>query len=61
MMTACIAQAALDFDHGRLGVPLRQREIEENLWRAIRHGLDGTQIDFATAEVIPDARRARAV
>lgn len=53
MITACIAQAALDFDHGRLGEPLRQREIEENLWRAIRHGLDGTQIDFATAEVIP--------
>jgi carboxylate-amine ligase len=31
---------------------LRQREIEENLWRAIRHGLDGTQIDFASGEVI---------
>ena len=31
----------------RSATPLRQREIEENLWRAIRHGLDGTQIDFA--------------
>ena len=53
MMTACIAQSALDFDEGRLAEPLRQREIEENLWRAIRHGLDGTQIDFAAREVIP--------
>ena len=52
MITACIAQAALDFDDGRLGEPLRQREIEENLWRAIRYGLEGTQIDFATRGVI---------
>ncbi len=52
MITACIAQAALDYDDGRLGEPMRQREIEENLWRAIRHGLEGTQIDFAAGEVI---------
>ncbi|MGZ5322154.1 MAG: carboxylate-amine ligase [Solirubrobacterales bacterium] len=52
MITACIAQTALDYDDGVLGAPLRQREIEENLWRAIRHGLDGTQIDFASGEVI---------
>jgi carboxylate-amine ligase len=53
LVTACIAQAALDYDDGRLGQPLRQRQIEENLWRAIRYGLDGTQIDFAAEEVIP--------
>jgi glutamate---cysteine ligase / carboxylate-amine ligase len=52
MITACIAQTALDFDDGRLGEPLRQREIEENLWRAIRYGLDGTQIDFPRGEVV---------
>ena len=52
LITACIAQAALDYDAGRLGEPMRQREIEENLWRAIRHGLAGTQIDFAAGEVI---------
>jgi carboxylate-amine ligase len=53
LLTACIAQSALDFDAGALPEPLRQREIEENLWRAIRYGLDGTQIDFAAREVIP--------
>jgi carboxylate-amine ligase len=53
MITACIAQAALDYDDGRLGEPLRQREIEENLWRAIRYGLGGNQIDFERGEVIP--------
>ncbi len=53
LITACIAQAAMDYDEGTLGPPLRQRQIEENLWRAIRYGLDGTQIDFAEERVIP--------
>ncbi len=47
LIAACVAQTALDYDDGRLGEPLRQREIEENLWRAIRHGMDGKLIDFA--------------
>ena len=49
LIAACIAQAALDFDeHGYegAGAPLADREIEENLWRAIRYGLDGKTIDF---------------
>ena len=53
LVTACIAQSALDYDAGKLGRPRRQREIEENLWRAIRYGLEGTQIDFDAREVIP--------
>ena len=53
MITACVAQTALDYDEGRLGEPLLGREIEENLWRAIRWGLDGSQIDFGTREVVP--------
>jgi len=49
LISACIAQAALDYDeHGYegAGAPLLDREIEENLWRAIRHGLSGRLIDF---------------
>ncbi len=49
LIAACIAQAALDYDeHGYdgAGAPLRDREIEENLWRAIRHGMSGRMIDF---------------
>jgi glutamate---cysteine ligase / carboxylate-amine ligase len=49
LIAACIAQAALDYDeHGYdgAGAPLPDREIEENLWRAIRHGMSGKLIDF---------------
>jgi glutamate---cysteine ligase / carboxylate-amine ligase len=49
LIAACIAQTAIDYDeHGYegAGAPLADREIEENLWRAIRHGLSGKLIDF---------------
>jgi carboxylate-amine ligase len=52
MISACIAQSAIDYDEGVEPRVLRQREIEENLWQAIRHGLGGTQIDFDAREVI---------
>jgi carboxylate-amine ligase len=47
LMIGCVAQAARDYDEGRLAAPLEPREIEENLWRAIRYGMDGRLIDFA--------------
>jgi carboxylate-amine ligase len=53
LMAACVAQSALDYDEGRLPEPLGQREIEENLWRAIRHGMDGSMIDFERGEELP--------
>jgi glutamate---cysteine ligase / carboxylate-amine ligase len=53
LITACIVQTALDYDDGRLATPLRQREVEENLWRAIRHGAEGKMIDFSAREEIP--------
>jgi glutamate---cysteine ligase / carboxylate-amine ligase len=52
LIAACIAQAALDHDDGRPPDPLPQREIEENLWRAIRYGMDGKLIDFARGEEV---------
>lgn len=59
-IAACIAQAALDYDDGGYeagGAPLRDREIEENLWRAIRHGMSGRMIDFRRGEEV-EARAA---
>jgi carboxylate-amine ligase len=53
LMIACVAQATLDFDAGTLSAPLAGRQIEENLWRAIRHGLDGRMIDFDRGVEIP--------
>jgi carboxylate-amine ligase len=53
VIAACVAQSALDYDEGRLPPPRGQREIEENLWRAIRYGMEGTMIDFDRGEELP--------
>lgn len=55
LLLASVAQAAIDYDDGCLGAPMRAREIEENLWRAIRHGLDGRMIDYDAGEEIATA------
>jgi carboxylate-amine ligase len=56
LIAACIAQTALDYDeHGYegRGAPLADREIEENLWRAIRYGAGGRMIDWRRGEEVP--------
>ena len=60
LATACVAQAALDYDAGRVPAPVPQRLIEENMWRAIRYGMDGKLIDFAGELEIPRGRRSSA-
>ncbi|HWG09093.1 MAG TPA: YbdK family carboxylate-amine ligase [Solirubrobacteraceae bacterium] len=57
LIAACIAQAARDDDDGVPFVDPAPRLIEENMWRAIRFGLDGHMIDLSTAEQYP-AREA---
>jgi carboxylate-amine ligase len=57
LMIACIAQAVRDVDER---VPFEDpapRLIEENMWRAIRFGLDGRLIDLQRGEQYP-AREA---
>jgi glutamate---cysteine ligase / carboxylate-amine ligase len=55
LITACVAQAALDYDEGvRLEDP-PNRLVEENMWRAIRYGLDGRMIDLDRGEEFPSA------
>jgi glutamate---cysteine ligase / carboxylate-amine ligase len=61
MIVACIAQAAVDHADGRLPEPLRQREVEENLWRAIRFGLDGKMLEFPSGEEVPTRRSVEAL
>jgi carboxylate-amine ligase len=56
LIVACVAQAARDEDEGRVGgagTDLSRRAIEENFWRAIRFGMDGKLIDYATLREQP--------
>jgi len=53
MMVACIAQATRDLDEGVPFLDPAPRMIEENMWRAIRFGLDGRLIDLQRAAEYP--------
>jgi carboxylate-amine ligase len=53
LMAACIAQATRDVDEGAPFSDPSPRLIEENMWRAIRFGLDGWLIDLDHGEEYP--------
>jgi glutamate---cysteine ligase / carboxylate-amine ligase len=53
LMVACIAQAVRDADEDVPFPDLPPRLIEENMWRAIRYGLDGQLIDLERGEEYP--------
>ena len=55
LILGCVAQAARDVDEGVPFTDLPRRLIEENFWRAIRHGLDGELLDLDRAESYPAA------
>ena len=55
LIVACVAQAARDVDEGAPFRDLPRRLIDENVWRAIRYGLDGRLIDFEQDSVFPAA------
>jgi len=57
LIAACIAQAARDVDDGLPFDDPAPRLIEENMWRAIRFGLDGRLIELSSGEQYP-AREA---
>ena len=57
LMVACIAQAARDVDDDVPHADQAPRLIEENMWRAIRFGLDGRLVDLRRGEEYP-AREA---
>jgi carboxylate-amine ligase len=53
LAVACIAQAARDVDEDVLFTDFAPRLIEENMWRAIRFGLDGRLVDLERGEEYP--------
>ena len=55
LITACVAQAAIDYDEGVSFDHPPGRMVEENFWRAIRYGLDGKMIDLERGEEFPAA------
>jgi glutamate---cysteine ligase / carboxylate-amine ligase len=55
LIVACVAQAARDIDEGVPFADPPPRLVEENMWRAIRFGLDGHMIDLERAEEYPSA------
>jgi carboxylate-amine ligase len=56
LIVACVAQAARDIDDGVPHVDLPGRLIEENMWRAIRYGLDGELLELVGGEPYPAGR-----
>ena len=53
LIAACVAQAARDIDAGVAWVDHPRSLIEENLWRAVRYGLDGEMIDLERGHTQP--------
>jgi carboxylate-amine ligase len=49
---ACVGQAMRDIDEGVPFDDPAPRLVEENMWRAIRHGMDGRMIDLAAGSEI---------
>src|SRR5215210_3162648 len=47
LIVACVRRAAAEVDAGDVPPDLPPRLIEENVWRAIRFGLDGRLLDLA--------------
>ena len=53
LIVACVAQAARDLDAGVPFVDVPRRMIEENVWRALRYGLDEELIDLEAEQTYP--------
>jgi carboxylate-amine ligase len=51
LIVACVAQALREVDAGETPPDLPGRLIEENMWRAIRHGQDGKLLDLEAPRI----------
>ena len=58
LIVACVAQALRDLDEGVPFIDPPGRLIEENMWRAIRSGLDGRMVDFDRGVEYPSGQIA---
>ena len=51
LIVACVRRAAEEVDAGEVPPDLPHRLIEENMWRAIRYGLDGRMLDLQAERI----------
>jgi carboxylate-amine ligase len=51
LIVACVRRAAEEVDAGEAPPDLPGHLIEENMWRAIRHGLDGRLLDLEARRI----------
>ena len=51
LIVACVRRAAAEVDAGEAPPDLPHRLIEENMWRAIRYGLDGRLLDLQAPRI----------
>jgi carboxylate-amine ligase len=60
LIAGCVRRAAAEVDAGETPPDVPARLIEENMWRAIRHGQDGRLLDFESplVEEFPAAETA---
>jgi carboxylate-amine ligase len=56
LIVACVAQAARDVDAGIAWEDHPRSLIEENLWRAVRYGVEGEMIDLERRETYPTSQ-----
>jgi carboxylate-amine ligase len=57
IIQALCRRLAIDHDAGELPPPIARERIEENRWRALRHGLEGSLLDYRTGEQVPTRER----
>jgi len=53
LAVALVAQVSEDYDNGKYLFSPNTNQLDENLWRAIRYGLDGAMVDFEAGKEIP--------
>ena len=51
LMVGCVRRALEEIDGGEAAPPVPGRLIEENMWRAIRHGQDGRLLDLEAPRI----------
>jgi len=61
VIQALCAWLSVRHDAGKLGTPAPTVRIQENRWRALRHGLDGTFLDLDTGHPEPARERLAAL